>query len=399
MEKKKERFGILLGILALAIISRFDAIMAPSIAEIKHSFPTVPPFQVESIVSIGGSAAVVSALLFGKLLQKWAYKTVALIGISCVAFGGLMPLLFHNTVSILLFFAVIAGFGVGTITTVLPSLAAHFFKGERLSSLLGKIIAIQDGSSMILMYVGGRLALQSWVHNYYLYALSFVALVFVLLFVPFEKAMPSNEKENANANTSIHQKQHTLPIVWCLLLGFFNIFLVAVMYNKLAIYIDTYHLGGPDMAGKALMFNTGSSIVVGLLINPIKKRLKDHTLAFGYFLMVVGATLFLTLPYFYIVCLAAFLIGSGSAIAMISLPYMLSNLAQHDKYPFVMGMFSAITSLGFTSSTFVFNTFAQAFHLDPLRSTFIGMLSIALLLSLLLLVTQFQKKVQRYYLE
>lgn len=397
MTKNKKMLGIILGILVLAIISRFDSIIAPSVAEIKHSFPDTDPAKVESIVSIGGSAAMVSAILFGKLLEKISFKKVAFMGTLCVAIGGLSPIFFHNSVSILLVFAVITGFGTGIITTVLPSLSAHFFKGDELSGLLGKIVALQDGSSMIVMYIGGLLAMQSWIHNYYIYGLAILAILFVVLFIPNETASVTDDSDGESQLNS-GKEQNNLFVFISLFLGFLSIFLVAVMYNKLAIYVDNFDLGGPEIAGKALMFNTGSSIVIGLSINYIKKIFKKFTLSFGFLLMAIGASLFIFTHSFTTVCLAAFLIGAGSAVSMTNLPFILSNISEAKKFPFIMGLFSAITSLGFTSSTWVFKTLTSLLSLDPLIGTFQLMAIIAVSASVIIAVTNFQSNSEKYYI-
>lgn len=395
---KRKMTGILIGILVLAVISRFDSIIAPSVAEIQKSFPEADPSEVESIVSIGGSAAMVSAILFGKLLEKLSFKVVALFGAFCIAIGGLAPIFFHRSVTILLLFAIITGFGTGILTTVLPSLSAHFFKDEKLSGLLGKIVAVQDGSSMIVMYIGGLLAMHSWVHNYYIYGLSILAIGAILLFIPNEHSTGDVEESVEIEDKDSTKKQHLISILICLFLGFLSIFLVAVLYNKLAIYINDFRLGGSDTSGTALMFNTGSSIVVGLSVNYIKRFFKGWTLSFGFVLIGIGAILFLLIPSFIIVCLAAFLIGSGSGIIMTNVPYILSNLALPKKYPFIMGCFSAITSLGFTASTWVFKGVTSLFNLDPLLGTFKAMAIISFTVAIILVIVRFSEKVQKNYL-
>ena len=390
--------GIIAGIFVLAIISRFDSIISPSVAEIQRSFPNDDPSTVESVVSIGASAAMVSAIIFGKLLERLSFKTVGIIGCLCVSIGGLAPIVFHASVAQLLGFAIITGFGTGVITTMLPSLSAHFFHGEQLSGLMGKIIAMQDGSSMIVMYVGGLLAMQSWVHNYWLYGIAVIALALVFVFVPNDRVTDESESEDDEPRMKSGAQQSIPAIVVCEILGFLSIFLVAVMYNKLAVYVDTYQLGGSDAAGLALMFNTGSSIVIGLLINTIKRVCKDFTIPFAFLLMAFGALLFIFTRSFVLVCVSAFLIGSGSAIIMATCPFMLSNVTEKKHYPFVMGLFSAITSFGFTSSTWFFKMMSQAFGLDPLIGTFWGMLVISVIAAILLVVLRFQKRTEEHYL-
>lgn len=390
--------GLLVGIMFLAITSRFDSIISPSVAQIQKAFPSEDPSKVESVVSIGASAAMVSAIIFGKILEKLSFKAVGITACLFISLGGLTPLFLHRSVNELLFCAVIAGFGTGIITTMLPSLAAHFFHGKQLSSLMGKITAMQDGSSMVIMYLGGLLAMSGWIHNYWLYAISLVALAFVIIFVPSD-SVADTVKENENDTQPEKCAKQSIPaIIACEILGFFSIFLVAVLYNKLSIYVDAYHLGASDAAGIALMFNTGSSVVIGLLINRIQALLKTFTIPFAFSVMAAGAVLFIFTRSFPAVCLAAFLVGSGSAIIMTRTPYLLSNITEKKRYPFVMGIFSAISSLGFTISTWFFKLVSQIFNLDPLIGTFWCMLVISMVMAIILIVFGFQKKIEARYI-
>ena len=393
--------GVLVGIMALAIMSRFDSIISPSVAAIQASFPRADPSTVESVVSIGSSAAIVSALLFGQLLTRMSFRTAACISCLCVALGGLMPLVVHSSVSQLLVFALVVGFGVGIATTVLPSLSARFFRGEQLAALMGLVLAVQDGSSMLVLALGGVLAKGGWLHNYWLYFLALPALVLVIFMVPGVGAVEEESEKAVRSEASSSQKsgQCWWATISCILIGFLSIFLVAVLYNKLAVYIAKYGLGSTSAAGVALMFNTGSSVVVGLSINGIKRVCRQWTIPVAFLLMALGALLFLTTRSFPLVCLSAFLIGSGSAINMATCPFYLSNLTEHKRYPLVMGVFSATTSLGFTASTWVFKAFSTVFGLDPVTGSFMGMLIIALLAAVILSLVRFQSCVESRFIE
>ena len=397
----RRNLGILVGIMALAIMSRFDSIISPSVAAIQASFPRADPSTVESVVSIGSSAAIVSALLFGQLLTRMSFRTAACISCLCVALGGLMPLLVHSSVSQLLLFALVVGFGVGIATTVLPSLSARFFRGKQLAALMGLVLAVQDGSSMLVLALGGVLAKGGWLHNYWLYFLALPALVLVIFMVPGVGAVEEESEKATEPQTSPSQKgrQCWWATISCILIGFLSIFLVAVLYNKLAVYIAKYGLGGTSAAGVALMFNTGSSVVIGLSINGIKRVCRQWTIPVAFLLMALGALLFLTTRSFTLVCLSAFLVGSGSAINMATCPFLLSNLTPHRRYPLVMGVFSATTSLGFTASTWAFKAFSSAFGLDPVTGSFMGMLIIALLAAVILSLVRFQSCVESRFIE
>ena len=397
----RRNLGVLVGIMALAVMSRFDSIISPSVATIQASFPHADPSTVESVVSIGSSAAIVSALLFGQLLTRMSFRTAGCISCLCVALGGLMPLFVHSSVSQLLLFALVVGFGVGIATTVLPSLSARFFRGKKLAALMGLVLAVQDGSSMLILALGGFLARGGWLHNYWLYFLALPALVLVIFMVPGVGAVEEESEKALRSEASSSRKggQCWWATISCILIGFLSIFLVAVLYNKLAVYIGKYGLGGTSAAGLALMFNTGSSVVIGLSINGIKRVCRQWTIPVAFLLMALGALLFLTTRSFPLVCLSAFLIGSGSAINMATCPFLLSNLTEHRRYPLVMGVFSATTSLGFTASTWVFKVFSRVFGLDPVTGSFMGMLIIALLAAATLSLVRFQSCVESRFIE
>ena len=397
----RRNLGVLVGIMALAVMSRFDSIISPSVAAIQASFPHADPSTVESVVSIGSSAAIVSALLFGQLLTRMSFRTAGCISCLCVALGGLMPLFVHSSVSQLLLFALVVGFGVGIATTVLPSLSARFFRGKKLAALMGLVLAVQDGSSMLILALGGFLARGGWLHNYWLYFLALPALVLVIFMVPGVGAVEEESEKALRSEASSSRKggQCWWATISCILIGFLSIFLVAVLYNKLAVYIGKYGLGGTSAAGLALMFNTGSSVVIGLSINGIKRVCRQWTIPVAFLLMALGALLFLTTRSFPLVCLSAFLIGSGSAINMATCPFLLSNLTPHRRYPLVMGVFSATTSLGFTASTWVFKVFSRVFGLDPVTGSFMGMLIIALLAAATLSLVRFQSCVESRFIE
>ena len=397
----RRNLGVLVGIMALAIMSRFDSIISPSVAAIQASFPHTDPSTVESVVSIGSSAAIVSALLFGQLLTRMSFRIAACISCLCVALGGLMPLVVHSSVSQLLVFALVVGFGVGIATTVLPSLSARFFRGKQLAALMGLVLAVQDGSSMLVLALGGVLAKGGWLHNYWLYFLALPALVLVIFMVPGVGAVEEESGKVVGSKVSSSRKngQCWWATISCILIGFLSIFLVAVLYNKLAVYIAKYGLGGTSAAGVALMFNTGSSVVIGLSINAIKRICRQWTIPVAFLLMALGALLFLTTRSFPLVCLSAFLVGSGSAINMATCPFLLSNLTPRKRYPLVMGIFSATTSLGFTASTWAFKAFSSVFGLNPVTGSFMGMLIIALLAAVILSLVRFQSCVESRYIE
>lgn len=393
----KERFFLqktkinstLIGILGLTMVTRLDSVMAPSIVKIQQTFPQADVTQVESIASIGDVASMIASFIFGFILTKITYKHAALIGLSLLAAGGLLPIFIHQNIAQLLFFALIVGLGSGVITTVLPSLSAATYQGERRSKQFGWNVALEDGFAMVWIVLGGFLANISWQDNYYIYGITLVAWILALFFVP-----NLHPKDTATTTTSEAQptKNRWGLIISLLLIAMIVEMLVAILSNKMAIYLHTYHIGGPSTAGQALVFVRAASIVTGVFISFFRRTLHNYLLVGGFGSILIGASLFIKIHTFVASAIGAFLIGTGGAIILIAVPFLLSNLTAATTYPIVMGSFSALTSLGFAFSAWFFKYVTAWFTTNNLSGTFILTALISGMIMMLLIVTNLQKR-------
>lgn len=381
MSERIKQNKILIGIIALAIIARLTVSTSPAIAVIGKAFPQASATQVESVATIGDVAAVISALIFGKLLAHWTFKRLAIISVSILALGGLTPLFWHNNIENLLLAGFIAGLGAGGITTLLPSLQSYAYQGEQLANMLGRVVALENGSSMILLFLGGILASQSWLHNYYLFALTLISLPIVILTLPAQHPGQSDDFTTVTDNNS---GKHTFLIIIYLLIASSMVFLEAVLYNKNALYIQHFNLGNPTLAGKIMTLDSGAAIIVGLTIKWFRQFFKQYLLAVCFALTCLGGTLMLVWPSIISIAVATFLIGTASATMLSTIPYILSSLTTPQHFPLVMGCFSAFTSLGFSSSAFIFNHLVPLFNPNLLQGTYQLQIIIAAVLALIL---------------
>ncbi|RHW52240.1 hypothetical protein DS831_02625 [Bombilactobacillus bombi] len=389
MAHKFQRWETLIGIIALTTVTRLDSVMAPSIVKIQQAFPNADPTQVESIASIGDVASMVASFIFGFILTRITYKHAAILGLTLLAAGGLLPIFIHKSVAQLIFFALIVGLGSGAITTILPSLSAAAYQGERRSNQFGFNVALEDGFAMVWIVLGGYLATISWIHNYYVYAITLVALVLAIFFVP---NIQPTDNSATNAIDTNQQKDQWGFIIALVVISMLVEVLVAVMTNKMALYLNYYHIGGPSTAGQALLFVRAASIVAGIFISFYRKAFGNYLLAAGFGSIIIGALILIYVHTFWTSALAAFLIGTGGSVALITIPFLLSNLASAKVYPIVMGTFSALTSLGFAFSAWFFKYTAPLFSTNNLIGTFIAMIVLSAIIIIVLVVTQIQKR-------
>lgn len=396
--KNKKMIGIALALGALAVMSRFDSILSPSVASMQAAFPEADPSSVESVVSIGASGAMFAGLVAGWLLSKLSFKVMGALACLCVAVGGIVPIFVHTDVSQLLVCAVIAGFGTGAASTMMPSLAARYFKGEKLQGVQGKLTVVQMVGSTLVVWVGGLLAVGGWINNYYLYFLAVVALVIMLAVAPNENAGQQSEGDGAERTRIEGRSQNIVAIGAALAMGFLGCMISAVLYTKLSVYLGAFDLGDSSVSGTLLMLNSAAAVVVGMLINPIKRVFKGFTMPFAFLALAVGSAFFVFTRTLVLTGVGVFCIGIGAALIMTSCPFILSNVSEQKRYPFVMGCFSCATSLGFTGSTWFFRAISEACGLDATVGTFQIMLVLGLVACVVLAALQFQKRIENCYL-
>ncbi|MBA1433788.1 MFS transporter [Bombilactobacillus bombi] len=389
MTHKFQHWTTLVGIIALTTVTRLDSVMAPSLVKIQQTFPQADPTQIESIASIGDVASMLASFIFGFILTKITYKHAAILGLSLLAAGGLLPIFIHQNVAQLIFFALVVGLGSGAITTILPSLSASAYHGERRSSQFGFNVALEDGFAMVWIVIGGYLATISWVHNYYVYLITLVALILAIFFVP-----NIHPTDNSTVKEDYQQSKRDQWgfIIALVLISMLVEILVAVMTNKMALYLNYYHIGGPSTAGQALLFVRAASIVAGVFISFYRKAFRNYLLAAGFGSIILGALILIYVHTFWTSALAAFLIGTGGSIALITIPFLLSNLASAKVYPIVMGTFSALTSLGFAFSAWFFKYAAPIFSSNNLIGTFRAMIVLSAIIIVVLVATKIQKR-------
>lgn len=398
MKNKNAVIGVALTLGALAVMSRFDSILSPSVALMQAAFPEADPSSVESIVSIGSSGGMIAGLISGFLLSRLSYKMVGALACGCVAVGGIVPIFVHTSVTELLVFAVIAGFGAGACSTLMASLAACFFKGEALQGVQGKLSAVQSIGSMAATWIGGMLAVHGWINNYYMYFAALVALALVLIYAPNDAAGESSSKSGVERKPIEGRKQSLPIVILVLFMGFLGCVLTSVLYTKLSRYLDVTGLGDSSLSGTMMIFRTCAAVAVGFCINPLKKIFKKMTMPMSFVLLACGAALFVFGRSLVTTAIGTFCIGFGTAMFMTFCPFILSNVTEQKHFPLVMGCFSCVTSMGFTVSPWFFRVITDVLGLDQVLGAFTVMIAIGLIAFAALTVTQFQKNVEKHYL-
>lgn len=186
------------GIAAIMLMSSLTVMVGNAIT------PALP--EIGQVYGLGNFASwlvtapalgvVVTAIFFGKLIDKTGPYKIALGGLLLYAIFGVAGAFMQST--ILLF---IDRFLLGAATAAIMSssvtLIASFFEGEKQL----KVIAMQGMSmefgGVIFLGVSGFLANISWKSPFFIYGIGFLALLMMVLFIPkIGPIAQSNQEED-----------------------------------------------------------------------------------------------------------------------------------------------------------------------------------------------------------
>ena len=234
MDTSKKQIGGL-GIAAIMLMSSLTVMVGNAIT------PALP--EIGKVYGLGNFASwlvtapslgvVVTAIFFGKLIDKTGPYKIALGGLLLYAIFGVAGAFMPST--ILLF---IDRFLLGAATAAIMSssmtLIASFFEGEKQL----KIIAMQGMSmefgGVIFLGVSGFLANISWKSPFFIYGIGFLALLMMVLFIPkIGPIAQSNQEEDQAEEVN---KGVPLPLV--LLTAFLGMLMFFTAMVSLPLYLQ-----------------------------------------------------------------------------------------------------------------------------------------------------------------
>ncbi|MPM32710.1 hypothetical protein SDC9_79275 [bioreactor metagenome] len=348
MKKTKLKIGILsmtlLNMSALVITSAFGAIMA--------SFPEEPISKIQMIGTIPGLGSMLITLVVGVLAMRIPKKILALIGILCVALGGLLPLAFHTTVNALLVCALIMGIGLGFIGTINPMLISMYFEGEERGSLMGVGTAINSIGLMVMMIIGSTLGAKNWENTYLVFLLALLIFFVVMLFLPLDKVETKGDHtaqmQGPQAKTSLLTviKDINKYVIWVSLLAFAVSFLYTIYPSNLSLVVAEKNFGGTAITGLVNALGTVGGLIAGFTISRINRILKDKSIATGFILLALSYLLVCYAQNFVMMVLGAGLSGIAMAMIYSTIPFYVSIIAKPFQIAIAMSIFQFLNGLG-----------------------------------------------------
>ncbi|WP_461213140.1 MFS transporter [Lacticaseibacillus sp. GG6-2] len=319
------------------------ALLAPALPMIQQSYPTVPAFWLQMLMTI--PSVVFLAMLLVLMRLPGTKKQQVLAGLVVYLVGGLLPLL-PLAFGWLVVARGLSGVGLSLFAGPAVSLIGDFYPRAQRRKLLGWAAAVTSAGTIIAVSLAGVLSGYNWHWVFGLYALAGVPLVLVAAFVPETPAVGDTRAKMVVTPALL--RTYALIAVWN---G-----LYFVLPTTLPFYLrEVLHDGNAAHAGTVL----AAISVVGLLVSgsyahlPKSLRLKASV---SFAVLTVSAGCFLAANWWLLwVGIAIAGIGVGISMPVFNERLIAQSRSGRDH---VLTTGSAMTFTGQFLSPFVFSGLA-----------------------------------------
>lgn len=270
--------------------------------------------QSELLGTIPSLTVFIFVLFSNLLIKKMGMKRLVLFGLSLVAIGGALPVLFPNSYLLILLSRLILGAGLGCYNSSSVNYINELFEGKQRMQLLGMRNSMESIGQMLLTFVSGFLLLLGWRFSYLIYL---TALPIGILFYFF---VPEVKREVAEKSEVLRPK--LLPVLSVLFASIMvmNSIAIAVRFPGLAVdimgprYNTSFFLGLMPVLG----------ILSGFLFQKITSRIGHRILYVAVFINMI-ANLLVALGRQSFIFLVIGLLISSIPVAWV-LPYLFNHI-------------------------------------------------------------------------
>lgn len=317
MEEVKYSKMLIPSILSVSLLTIMaPTAVSPALAAIKEAFPHITSTQAKLVLTLPTLVMMPMGLLSARLTSKIDKKKLLLTGMALFLVFGVGGG-FVSDFRLLLLMRAFFGLGLGIMTPLSTSLIFDFAPD---TSKRSKLLGIQGASNqlggLIFMSLSGILAGISWRYTFLTYAFVMVSIVLTFLYLP--SIPPRTPKGTGTDGKPAKMSKKILVLAFFAMMIFACFF---VVNTDLALFMDTEGIGDAKECGYALSLMRIPSIIAGILLAGIMKRLGDWTMPFAAVIMASGY-LIIAYSYSFGILMAGCLVvglGGGFALPPISL--------------------------------------------------------------------------------
>ena len=159
-------------LLSIIAIAQADTVASVMLSDIQAYFPGASNMAIQYIMQSAMIGAFVISLLMSVLTARIRKKPLILIGLATMFLGGLIPVLYHDSIWVLDICGFLVGAGQGFLVPLVGALILENFEGKERNRMIGLNTTFLTGGSAVLLMLAGPLCMTGWVNVYFIYFLA-----------------------------------------------------------------------------------------------------------------------------------------------------------------------------------------------------------------------------------
>lgn len=332
-----------IAIAAMSLISMASLGISPGLAAIAAAYPNVGENSIALLITLPTILVMIVSLFVAKLNQFLSKKKLALLGITLVVVGGIIPYFVDDLILILVTRAIL-GIGVGLVNPIAASLPMdHYPEGKDRDQALGLQSAFSGGSAILFTLVGGYLANLGWKNSFLVYLVPIAMLIVVWITLP-DLGTVRVEK----GGKIILEKTGVIYTSF--------IFIYMALFNTLSLNVSYLVANAGKGALESGYVTSAFSLLAflgGLIFAFVAKTFQRFTLSFGLALSAIGLIIMGITTAIPIMIVGAAICGMGMCTVMPSCIGRISARSSAGAATFAISLFMAGSSIGQAATPYV----------------------------------------------
>jgi MFS family permease len=341
-------------VLALAFVSQMNTIASVIMADVAAYFPNASVIAIQYIMQMGMIGEFPISLAVGFLTRKIRIKTMLLIGLACIITGGIVPVVYHESLIVLYIGAFIVGAGQGFLIPLVGVVILQFFEGKKKDSLLGLNTTFGTGGATLLLLLAGPIALRNWSYIYLLYMLAIPVFFITVLFLPRGELTPAPPPEAAS-KAPIPAKAW----IQCVFVALTFVCFVSFALN-VSMYIVGEGLGDATASGLAMSIVTVAGAALGVIFQALIKALKLFIGAFSALFGFIGMLIVCLAGNVIMVYIAAALLGLCFGAQLSAVGYIIGRICNPEQIAPTFSVTMSCMTFGVILSPIIINVITAA---------------------------------------
>ncbi len=324
--------------------------IAPSLTEIAKQLNFI--YSPGWLITLPSLGVVISASYVGKLINKIGTFKLLCLGLIPYAVFGFLGGYITNSY-LLILDRILLGPAAVAVQVALTTYIADYFKGkERMKLIAWQGMAVELGG-VVFLSIGGVLGDLNWRYPFLIYLIGFVCFVFVIIFLPKENTVNTDEiaNENKTFKDEVKQKKEVNLIFWGSLAAMVLFF---VSFVRLPQFLPDAFDFSDSLVG---YFMASISLIAVLSASQMPKvvyKLTAYkTVVLGFLFFMLGYLSLAFASHISVLVLAALFIGIGFGFTIPLFNHMMVEVSTPVTQGKNLGLFSMGVFAGQFISTFI----------------------------------------------